>query len=237
MRPPRRTKPAAQISLRQHAYDTIKAAILDSRHEPGVLLSEVKLAEELQISRTPIREALRELASDGLVEILPKRGVIVSRFSLQDVVEVYQLREQLECFATRLAAIHIRPEDATGFQADHDRAVASMTRGRLREAYDYSILMHDRIIALAGNSRLTRFMELLSNQVHRFGLLTLRNGRVGPALDEHGAIIAAMARNNGAEAEALMRRHLREDRNMVLRLILPAGMAQDRLPILDDVQS
>jgi DNA-binding GntR family transcriptional regulator len=222
-------------SLRQHAYDEIKTRILDSQYAPGALLSEVRLAEDLQISRTPIREALRELSSRGLVQILPKRGVMVSDLTLQDVVEVYQLREQLECFATRLAAIHVGPQDAAAFQADHDRAVASMNRGRLREAYDHSVLMHERIIALAGNSRLTQFMQQLSDQVHRFGLLTLRNGRVGPALEEHGAIIAAMLDSNGAQAEALMRKHLREDRDMVLRLTLPAGIAQEPLAVLDEV--
>ncbi len=230
----KRSRRKLASSLRQNAYDKIKARILDSYYAAGTLLSESRLADELQISRTPIREALRELASKGLVQILPKRGVMVSNLSLQDVVEVYQLRDQLECFATRLAAIRIGPRDAAAFQADHDRAVASMARGRLREAYDHSILMHERITALAGNSRLTQFMQLLSDQVHRFGLLTLRNGRVGPALEEHGAIIAAMLVNNGAEAEALMRRHLREDRNMVLRLTLPAGL-QEPLPVLDDV--
>jgi GntR family transcriptional regulator, rspAB operon transcriptional repressor len=233
MRSPRRGKPAAQTSLRQHAYDTIKARILDSRYEPGAMLSEVRLAEDLQISRTPIREALRELSGQGLIQILPKRGVMVSTLSLRDIVEVYQLREQLECFATRLAAHHAGPDDATAFRADHERAVASMNRGRLREAYDSSILMHDRIIALAANTRLTHFMQLLSDQVHRFGLLTLRNGRVGPALAEHGGIIEAIANGDGASAEALMRRHLREDRDMVLRLTLPASLVPDRLPVLD----
>jgi len=222
-------------SLRQHAYDSIKARILDSRYAPGALLSEARLAEELQISRTPVREALRELSGNGLVQVLPKRGVMVSSLSLQDVVEVYQLREQLECFATRLAAILVGPEQAAAFRADHDRAVASMNRGRLREAYDHSVLMHERIIALAGNSRLTQIMRQLGDQVHRFGLLTLRNGRVGPALREHGAIIAALLRNDGAEAADLMRRHLREDRNVALRLTLPAGLGLEQLPIMDEV--
>lgn len=232
-----RAKPAATeepVSLRLRALETIRARILDSQYQPGELLSEVRLAEDLQISRTPIREALRELASKGLVRILPKRGVMVSDVSLQDIVEVYQLREQLECFATRIAALRATVGDAAAFRADHDRAVAAMTRGRLREAYDHSILMHSRILALAANSRLTEFMELLGDQVHRFGLLTLRNGRVGPALSEHAAIIEAITDGNGAEAEHLMRRHLREDRDMVLRLTLPGALPADPLPMLND---
>lgn len=216
-----------KASLRQQGYDEIKRRILDSHYAPGTILSENQLAEELQIGRTPIREALRDLAGGGLVQVLPQRGVMVSQLTLHDIVEVYQLREQLECFAVRLAAMRMTAEDAAGLQADHARAVASMTRGRLREAYDHSILLHQRIILLARNSRLTQFMGHLSDQVHRFGLLTLRHGRASPALDEHGAIIEAMLNGDGSKAENLMRRHLRADRDMVLRLTLPASLPDD----------
>jgi DNA-binding GntR family transcriptional regulator len=214
-------------SLRERAFASIKQRILDSHYAPGELLSENHLAEELEISRTPIREALRDLASSGLVRILPQRGVAVSELTLQDIVEVYQLREQLECFAVRLAADRMGPVDAASFRADHERAMACMQAGQLRAAYDHSVKLHSRAIELARNSRLTQFMRQLGDQVHRFGLLTLRNGRVGPALAEHGAIIEAMAHGNSAEAEALMRTHLRADRDMVLHLTLPASMSDD----------
>ncbi len=224
MKPPARP---VKASLRQQGYDEIKRRILDSHYAPGTILSENQLAEELQIGRTPVREALRDLAGGGLVQIMPQRGVMVTQLTLHDIVEVYQLREQLECFAVRLAALQMTPEDAAGMQADHARAVSSMTRGRLREAYDHSVLLHHRLITLARNSRLTQFMGQLGDQVHRFGLLTLRNGRASTALDEHAAIIAALLKGDGPEAEDLMRRHLRADRAMVLRLTLPASLPDD----------
>jgi DNA-binding GntR family transcriptional regulator len=231
----RTSQPAADSTLRERAYEAIKAKILDSQYAPGSLLSEGQLAADLEISRTPIREALRQLATNGLVEILPKRGVLVTRLTLQDVVEVYQLREQLECFATGLAAVRATTADAAGFHSDHDRALSSLSRGRLREAYDHSILMHRRIMELSGNSRLRQFMQQLNDQVHRFGLLTLRHGRAAQAIAEHGAIIEAIAANDGARARTLMRSHLREDRNVVLRLTLPAGLDEDELPLLQDM--
>jgi GntR family transcriptional regulator, rspAB operon transcriptional repressor len=212
-------------TLRQQAYEEIKRGILDSRYAPGSLLSENQLAEELQIGRTPIREALRDLATGGLVRILPQRGIIVSELSLQDIVEVYQLREQLEGFAVRLAAERMSEEDRTGFEDDHQRALVHRNAGRQRQGYDFSILMHDRIIRIARNARLSKFMGQLSDLTHRFGLLTLRNGRGQPALREHGEIIAALLVGDAERAETLMRTHLRADRNMVLRLTLPAGIA------------
>lgn len=210
------------LSLRERAQQEIKRRILDGVYAAGAMLSENQLAEELSISRTPIREALRDLATGGLVRILPQRGVMVSELSLYDILEVYQLREQLECFAVGVATERMGAADASGFRADHDRAVAAREAGALREAYDHSVLMHARIVALAGNSRLSAFMRQLEDQVHRFGLVTLRNGRAGPALAEHAALIAAMTAGDAEGAADLMRGHLRADREMVIRLTTPS---------------
>jgi DNA-binding GntR family transcriptional regulator len=224
----RRSAPASK-NLRERAHAAIRQGILDLRYPPGSLLSENQLAEELNISRTPIREALRELASSGLVRILPQRGIVVSEPSIQDIVEVYQLREQLECFAARLAAERLTPADAAAFKADHAEALAHMRAGRARQAYDASVRLHSRIVELARNSRLMQFIKQLGDQVHRFGLLTLRHGRAERALQEHGEIIEALVRKDGDAAESLMRTHLRADRDLALRITLPAGFAATEL--------
>jgi DNA-binding GntR family transcriptional regulator len=218
-------RPQPAQSLRQMAYDEIKRRILHATFQPGTMLSENQIAGDLQISRTPIREALRDLAAGGLVRVLPQRGIVVTEPSLQDVIEVYQLREQLECFAVRLTAARIGPDDALGFRADHRLALEHLRAGRLAKTYEVSVLLHSRIIAMARNSRLTQFMQQLGDQVHRFGLLTLRHGRAGQALIEHGHIIDALVEGDAVAAEALMGAHLRADRDMVIRLTLPAGVA------------
>ena len=214
-----------KLSLRQQAYDALRRGILDGLYPPGALLSENQLAEELEISRTPIREALRDLATAGLLRILPQRGIVVSEPTIEDAVEVYQLREQLECFAARLAAERLGQADLAGFTRDHRHALEHLAAGHDRLAYDHSILMHARIIDMARNSRLTQVMTLLSDQTHRFGLLTLRNGRASPAIHEHGEIIAAIGARDAELAAARMLAHLRADRDMVLALILPAGIS------------
>ena len=218
---PRPRKPVR--SLREHALGTIRQRILDLTYPPGSLLSENQLAQELGISRTPVREALGELAATGLVRILPQRGVVVSEPSAEDIIEVYQLREQLECFAARLAAEHVTPADASIFEADHAEALAHLAAGRLPEAYAASVRLHEHVVALTRNARLGRFIRQLSDQVHRFGLMTLRHGRAPRALAEHGRIIAAILAGDGPAAEALMRAHLRADRDIALQAILPTG--------------
>jgi DNA-binding GntR family transcriptional regulator len=134
-----------------------------------------------------------------------------------------ELREQLECFATRQAAECLTDADAEGFARDHAEALRHLAAGRHRQAYDASVRLHGRIIALARNGRLTQFMSQLGDQVHRFGLMTLRHGRAARALEDHGAIIGALLARDGPAAEALMRAHLRDDREMTLRIALPAG--------------
>lgn len=210
-------------NLREQARDAIRQAILDLRYAPGSLLSENRLAEELGISRTPIREALRELASGGLVRILPQRGIVVSEPTARDVIEVYQLREQLECFAIERAADGMTQADAATLRRDHAAALAELSANRLQAAYAASIRLHEQVIAMAGNERLARFMAELSDQAHRFGLLTLRHGRAADALREHGEIIDALIRGDGATARARMAAHLRADRDLALRLTLPPG--------------
>lgn len=211
-------------NLREHALGTIRERILNLSYPPGSLLSENQLAEELGISRTPVREALRELATGGLVRILPQRGVVVSEPSVEDIVEVYQLREQLECFAARLAAERLTPADANTFKADHADALAHLAAGRMQEAYAASVRLHEHVIALTRNARLARFMRQLGDQVHRFGMMTLRQGRAPQALQEHGWILDAILARDGAAAERLMREHLRADRDMALAALLPATL-------------
>ncbi|WP_161988392.1 GntR family transcriptional regulator [Elioraea sp. Yellowstone] len=218
----RRRKPAA--SLRERALGIVRKRILDLHYPPGSLLSENQLAEELGISRTPVREALRELATSGLVRILPQRGVEVSEPSVQDIVEVYQLREQLEGFAARVTAEHLTQADAQILTADHADALSHFAAGRLQEAYEFSVRLHARIIALTRNSRLVKFMDQLADQVHRFGLMTLRHGRAASALAEHGRIIDAILARDGATAETLMRDHLRADRDVALEAVLPKDL-------------
>ena len=115
------------------------------------------------------------------------------------------------------------PADAQGFVDDHANALAKLGAGRHTQAYDASVRLHARIVALARNGRLTQFMRQLSDQVHRFGMMTLRHGRAEHALREHGEIIEAIIARDGMTAERLMRDHLRADRDMALRITLPTG--------------
>lgn len=217
--------PRPVVSLRQVAYDSIRQRVLDGSYAPGSLLSENQIGDELGISRTPVREALRDLVGAGLVRILPQRGIIVSDLTAADIIEVYQVREELECLAVALATPRLTARKKARLQTDHRRAVAALGAGRLRQAYDHAVLMHARIIEAAGNARLSRFMDQLADEAHRYGLITLRAGHAEHAIRDHGTIIAALVQGDGARAAALMRQHLRADRDLALRSALPCDAA------------
>ena len=129
---------APSPSLRQLAHDRIKQSILEGVHAPGSLLSENQLAEELGISRTPVREAVRDLVSSGLVTILPQRGIVVTELTPKDIDQLYVVRQELECLAVTLAMQQMTMSHAEGFRFDHRRAVAALAAGRIRQAYDHA---------------------------------------------------------------------------------------------------
>jgi DNA-binding GntR family transcriptional regulator len=207
-------------SLRQQVHSLLRDGILSGRYIAGSMLSENKLAEELRVSRTPVREAFRELAADGLVRILPKRGVMVTEMTIQDVANLYQLREALECFAARFAAEHMSDVQRDGFLADHAQTVEHLRSNSLHDAYEWSIRMHGRIYAMTRNVRLTEMMDQFSDQVRRLGMMTMRHGRSAQSIHEHGLIIDALIQADADRAERLMRDHIRGDRDVVLHDIL-----------------
>src|SRR6478672_4759173 len=105
------------LTLWQRVYDHLRTEIRAGRLEPGAELAEVALAEQLGVSRGPIREAIGRLASEGLLTVRPRRGAVVSSLSKEEFLELYQVREALELMAVKLAVPRLRPDDITVLQA------------------------------------------------------------------------------------------------------------------------
>src|SRR6478672_13616622 len=116
----RRPAPVENLTLWQRVYDHLRAEILSGRLGPGAELAEVALAEQLGVSRGPIREAIGRLASEGLVTVRPRRGAVVSSLSKEEFLELYQVREALELMAVRLAVPRLGKEDFEELQRLND---------------------------------------------------------------------------------------------------------------------
>jgi DNA-binding GntR family transcriptional regulator len=184
------------------AVDALRAAILDGQLAPGLRLKEIPLAEQLGISRGPIREALRLLERDGLVELIPNRGAIIPEVTALDVLEVYALRASLGSLALQKLMLENRfPEP----ELEHDlgRLRAAVAEGDARHAADADLAYQSTIIAASGLPRAAREWNRLTWQVRAF-LTALDIGyedKLARFLAEDEALHAAIARRDAREAE------------------------------------
>lgn len=214
-------------TLRQTAYQAIRRRIIQAELEPGAPLSENQLAAALGISRTPIRESLQMLEREGLVRVIPQRGAYVAELSTQDIFEIYQIREQLESLAARIAAERLTEGDLAELHHLVERMGQPGNPLDGEAVTDADMRLHRLIVSTTKNRRLEQILGTLDDQVHRLRCLTMRylsqpnGGRPSDSVAEHAAIVQALRSRNPAEAERAMRRHLQRARDSVVRLTLP----------------
>ena len=207
-----------------HVYDRLKDAIITGTLRPLERISENKVAADFGLSRTPVRQALQRLEAEGLIQVVPKRGSFVSRPTVEDILEIYQIRTPLEAVCARVAAERIEESQL----ALLDRLVrVEQARGPGRAA-DRSLRaaaqFHAVIYGCSRNQRMATLLVDLQNQVHRVRVLWPSTvARLGDTWSEHAAIVEALRARNGAAAERLMTEHLEKARLSTLHRILPSG--------------
>jgi GntR family transcriptional regulator, rspAB operon transcriptional repressor len=209
-------------------YEELKGAIVDLRLAPGEPLREATLAEQLGVSKTPIREALTRLEQEGLVETTSFKGAVVSSYSRQDLLEIYELRELLENAAARAAA-----ESMSEPARARLGRIAAESR-RLRGGGDRALLaaliseFDDVLFDQVRNSRIRALVENLRAHLTRIGHLTAGiPGRIDASVDEHERIVEAIAAHDPALAEQRMREHIRSVCQDQLRALGEAGAVLD----------
>ncbi len=197
----------------EKAYTEIRERIRKGIWGPGFRLVERTVASELGVSRTPVRSAFERLFSEGLVELVPNKGAVVMNVSVEEAIEILQMREALEVLACRLAAPRLSKEALDRLGA----ALADMKKAvRDNDLYTYSELngeFHRIILDASGSRRLVEMLDLLKAQVVRHRLTSLLTpGRARSSVMEHEAILKGLVRSQetGSSkcAEDAMRRHL-----------------------------
>lgn len=189
---------------------TIRAAIVDGRLKPGQPLREADLANELGTSRTPIREALLLLQSEGLVEASPNRGSVVRSYDDDDLDELYALRAVLEGYAARLAATQITPEQLAELDDSNERYRELRTSDKLPELVAENLTFHDVILECAGSQRLAAMVRQLKAMPMIYqSYMAYSEDHRRTAEADHRAITAALRAGDGASAAAAMERHVR----------------------------
>ena len=202
-------KVGGPVSLKDKAYSAIKDAILSVKLKPGTPLVETQLAEELGISKTPVRAALEELEREGFVTRILFKGTYVTEVTVKDLVEIFQLRAVLEGLATRLATPLFSPRELD--QIDHNltAAEAALAEGDLARCSELGKSLHDAIIDKADNQRLTLIIRNLDDHVQRFRAISDQiSGRLNKSVKEHRQALGALRRRDPDAAAQAMCDHL-----------------------------
>ena len=206
----RRESREREPDLATRAYDGIREAILNLSFQPGQPLQEVALASWLGISRTPVREAIRRLQSEGLVESSPSRGVVVAQVSVDDVENAYLVLELLEGLAGRLAAQRLDDEGAAALRSHIHRLREAAAAADLERWAAADAEFHDAVRTIAANPKLNQTANLVYPVVERVRNIYLREGsepeRVMVATDAHCTVGEAILARDAERAEALSRR-------------------------------
>jgi DNA-binding GntR family transcriptional regulator len=200
---------ASDESHAETAYRSLKEKIIRLELPPASLLSEAQLMAELELGRTPIREALQRLALDNLVVILPRRGTIVADLNMHDLQKIFEVRLQLEPFTCRLAAVRATTQQIVAMEA-----LFVATDDIIRTGDNYQLIRLDHkahllLAQAAHNEFLQETLDRLYSHVLRLWYVSLhRVGRMREAIEEHRQIVAAVKAGDGERAAEIMRQHI-----------------------------
>jgi GntR family transcriptional regulator, rspAB operon transcriptional repressor len=211
---------AAAPSLRYKAYEAIKQRIITCAFKPGEYINELQLSSFLKIGRTPVHQALDRLMIEGLVQVIPRKGVIVKPVSLNEVLQIIEVRLINEPYGARLAAEHARDSDLSAMsevllQAKHWVALRNVELMMLLDRE-----FHLLIAQSAKNDVLIELLRSLHERSLRFWFISLNaQNQYERVQDEHSGILAAIRKHNADHAEAAMRDHIESFRSSVLQFL------------------
>ncbi len=208
-------------SLSRMVAEEIKDAILKGVLKPGDKLVETELTHSLGVSRTPLREAFRELAAEGYITVIPHKGSYVSTISEDEVLDLYSITSVLEGLATRQATPALKEGDKReNLLALYEDLRRKSSQGNVDAYWASNRHFHQFIAEASGNERLVNLIENLRRQILKTRVITLRYpGRLEGSMDEHEEILEAILAGREREAEKLVIEHLEKQRQFVLGLI------------------
>lgn len=207
-------------SLHDEVAGRLRAMLVEGRIPPGAKLNERELCELLKISRTPLREAIKSMAAEGLVDLLPNRGAVAVKLSETDVLHTFELLADLEGLSGELAARRITDAEVTQIKALHYEMLAAFTRQDLPAYYRLNARIHAALNAAARNPVLTRTYAQVNARVQSLRFRTNQNeAKWRQAVKEHERMIEALQARDAAALRAILIEHLLRKRDTVLELM------------------
>jgi DNA-binding GntR family transcriptional regulator len=212
--------PISRRPLHEETVDRMRDLIVQGRLPPGERLNERVLCEQLGISRTPLREAIKLLATEGLVDLLPNRGAIVSRIDAARLAETLHVMGALEGLAGELACRHASAEGIARIRALHQKMLTRYERGDLQGYFQYNQAIHLGLVEASGNAILANAYRQLNANVRRARYMAnLSSERWKEAVREHEAILAALEARDVSRLKRLLQDHLANKLASVLTVV------------------
>jgi DNA-binding GntR family transcriptional regulator len=196
-------------SLSQQAIDLLREQIYNHKLAPGQRLDEAVLAEQLGISRTPLREALKVLSAEGLVDLQPHKGCFVTELTLRDMEEIFPIMATLEGRVAHEVASKRTPAQLKALDALHEKLEKHAAVDDVNRYYETNYVFHDQLQECAGN----RWLQIVIGDLRKLLKLSRHHslrleGRLAASLAEHRALMKALHRQDADAAEQIMREHL-----------------------------
>lgn len=206
-------RPPQQLSVEQVA-EKIRSAILRGELKPGAKLTEQDLAAEFEVSRTPIREAIRQLEVERLLTRIPFVGVTVRQLSAEEVIELLEIREVLEGLVARLATRHMDDAHLSRLQACLRRLTEAARQGAVAAYLDHALAFRRALVECCRSESLAEHVLVIENRLRLVGHRTaVLPGRMEASITEHEKLLAAIARGDAAAAERLNRERIQHIRD------------------------
>ncbi len=196
------------LTLREKILENIRDAIITGAITSGSRVSEPELAEKYGISRTPIREAFRQLESEGYLKVVPRKGAVVTSYTQKDIEEFYAIKSILEGYAAKLACTRLSEKEIDRLQAINDKLSELCDQSDIKQFFKIHNDFHDIFIKSADNEKLREMINLLVTRFQRLRLMSLSQpGRMAISVQEHKKIIAAFRERDCEAAELLVRKN------------------------------
>ena len=211
--------------LRELVLDAIREAIINGTLKPRERLMEIQMAEELGVSRTPIREALRKLELEGFIVMVPRKGAYVADVSFKDIADVFEIRAALEALAAGLAAERITDEELEEMERLVVEKTEAITNHDMDRLVEVDTSFHEAIYKASRNERLTSIINNLREQIQRYRTTSLAYpGRMKRSLEEHRGIVEAIQSRDTQLAQQAAREHIDNAENSMIEAIKIDGL-------------
>ena len=203
--------------LREVVFETLRDAIRKGILKPGERLMEIHLAEQLGVSRTPVREAIRKLELEGYVIMMPRRGTYVSNLSIKDINEVFEIRTSLDSLASGLAAERITDEELEHLQRLLVVIGEAIKEKNMEKIVEADTKFHDILYQASRNNRLVGIIYNLREQLTSFRAKSMAYpGRLGETLEEHRRIVDTIAQGDAVAAQKASEYHMERSEHTLL---------------------